>query len=157
MKRITRSRDGDEAKLCWGRLDTIENILGDDYDLERLKELVEADREGRCMVLPFKVGDTLYYIGGACEMLIKSATVEEMYIEDEVLVGVSSGSEFFTLQEKEWYETEKDALKSWNTRPAPPIGRCGECRNWNEGDCYRQELTKSTDYCSYFEPRERLL
>ncbi len=109
MKRITRSRDGDEAKLCWGRLDTIENILGDDYDLERLKELVEADREGRCMVLPFKVGDTLYYIGGACEMLIKSATVEEMYIEDEVLVGVSSGSEFFTLQEKEWYETEKDA------------------------------------------------
>ena len=91
------------------RLQEIENILGDDYDLERLKELVEADREGRCMVLPFKVGDTLYYIGGACEMLIKSATVEEMYIEDEVLVGVSSGSEFFTLQEKEWYETEKDA------------------------------------------------
>lgn len=53
--------------------------------------------------------------------------------------------------------TTRDALKSWNTRPAPPIGRCGECRNWNEGDCYRQELTKSTDYCSYFEPRERLL
>lgn len=78
MKRLTRSRDGDEAKLCWGRLDTIENILGDDYDLEYLKELVQADRE-------------------------------EMYIEDEVLVGVSSGSEFFTLQEKEWYETEKDA------------------------------------------------
>ena len=91
------------------RLQEIENILGDNYDLERLKELVEADREGRCMVLPFKVGDTLCYIGGACEMLIKSATVEEMYIEDEVLVGVSSGSEFFTLQEKEWYETEKDA------------------------------------------------
>lgn len=44
MKRITRSRDGDEAKLCWGRLDTIENILGDDYDLERLKELVEKDK-----------------------------------------------------------------------------------------------------------------
>ena len=91
------------------RLREIENILGDEYDLEHLKELVQADREGKCVVLPFKVGDTLYYIGGACEMLIKSATVEEMYIEDEVLVGVSSGSEFFTLQEKEWYETEKDA------------------------------------------------
>ena len=113
MKRITN------PKTLWDvlgkvynavyRLQEIENILGDDYDLERLKELVEADREGRCMVLPFKVGDTLYYIGGACEMLIKSAAVEEMYIEDEVLVGVSSGSEFFTLQEKEWYETEKDA------------------------------------------------
>lgn len=47
MKRITRSRNWDEDKLCWGRLDTIENILGDDYDLEHLKELVEADREGK--------------------------------------------------------------------------------------------------------------
>lgn len=47
-----------------------------------------------------------------------------------------------------------DAIKSWNTRPAPPIGRCGECKNWNEGDCYRQELTEADDFCSYFEPRE---
>ena len=53
--------------------------------------------------------------------------------------------------------TTRDALKSWNTRPAPPIGRCGECKNWNGGDCNRQELTKSDDFCSYFEPRERLL
>lgn len=45
MKRITRSRDWDEAKLCWGRLDTIENILGDEYDLDHLKELVEVDRQ----------------------------------------------------------------------------------------------------------------
>lgn len=30
--------------------------------------------------------------------------------------------------------TTRDALKSWNTRPAPPIGRCGECKNWNGGD-----------------------
>lgn len=67
MKRITRSRDWDEAKLCWGRLDTIENILGDEYNLEYLKRLVQAEREGKCVVLPFKVGDTLYYIGGACE------------------------------------------------------------------------------------------
>lgn len=49
--------------------------------------------------------------------------------------------------------TTRDALKSWNTRPAPPIGRCGECKNWSEGDCYRQELTKADDYCSYFQPK----
>lgn len=53
-----------------------------------------------------------------------------------------------------WRKSEEDALKAWNTRPAPPIGRCGECKNWNGGDCYRQELTKSDDFCSYFEPRE---
>ena len=50
--------------------------------------------------------------------------------------------------------SRKQALKLWNARPAPPIGRCGECKNWSEGDCYRQELTKADDYCSYFEPRE---
>lgn len=54
-------------------------------------------------------------------------------------------------------ENKKEVLKAHNTRPAPPVGRCGECKNWNGGDCYRQELTKSDDFCSYFEPRERLL
>lgn len=34
------------------RLGAIEDILGDEYDLDRLRELVEADREGRCVVLP---------------------------------------------------------------------------------------------------------
>lgn len=28
------------------------DILGDNYDLDRLRELVEADRDGRCVVLP---------------------------------------------------------------------------------------------------------
>lgn len=34
------------------RLGSIEDILGADYDLNRLRELVEADRAGRCVVLP---------------------------------------------------------------------------------------------------------
>lgn len=42
------------------RLMDIEEILGDEYDLDRLRELVEANREGRCVVLP-KDG-MVYYI-----------------------------------------------------------------------------------------------
>ena len=42
--------------------ETLSDILGDDYDLDRLRELVEADRDGRCVVLPCKIGDTLYRI-----------------------------------------------------------------------------------------------
>lgn len=38
----------------------IEDILGKDYDLDRLRELVEADRDGRCVVLPCKVGGSLW-------------------------------------------------------------------------------------------------
>lgn len=36
---------GDHADL----LASIEDILGDDYALERLRELAQADREGRCV------------------------------------------------------------------------------------------------------------
>lgn len=44
----------DCVKDMASRLALIENILGDDYDLDRLKELVEVDREGRCAKLPCK-------------------------------------------------------------------------------------------------------
>lgn len=30
------------------------------HDLDRLRELVEADQEGRCVVLPVKIGDRVY-------------------------------------------------------------------------------------------------
>lgn len=42
------------------RLAAIEDILGDEYDLDRLRELAKADREGRCVVLPCKVEDDVY-------------------------------------------------------------------------------------------------
>ena len=32
-----------------------------DYDLDRLEELVKADKDGRLVVLPCKVGDTVYF------------------------------------------------------------------------------------------------
>ena len=47
-------------RRLWERLSSIEDILGDDYDLDRLRELVEADRGGRCVVLPCKVGESLW-------------------------------------------------------------------------------------------------
>ena len=36
------------------RLAAIEDILGDEYDLYELKELFQAKREGRCVVLPVR-------------------------------------------------------------------------------------------------------
>ena len=42
------------------RLAAIEDILGDEYDLDELKEVVQAKREGRCVVLPCKVEDDVY-------------------------------------------------------------------------------------------------
>ena len=42
-----------DDRTIYDSLAAIEDILGDDYDLDRLRELVEADRDGRCVVLPF--------------------------------------------------------------------------------------------------------
>ena len=54
MKRLTEKRDtplvmsmwpGDSQSLrIYNRLAAIEDILGDEYDLDRLRELVEADK-----------------------------------------------------------------------------------------------------------------
>lgn len=44
------------------RLAAIEDILGDEYDLDRLRELAQADREGRCFVFRFGFGETVYRI-----------------------------------------------------------------------------------------------
>lgn len=32
-----------------------------------------------------------------------------------------------------------------------PVVRCKDCKHWNNGDCYRIELTRPDDYCSYGE------
>ena len=61
-------RQGDAGcKTCpiakaFDRLAAIEDILGDEYDLDRLRELAQADREGRCVVLPAGIGDTVHHI-----------------------------------------------------------------------------------------------
>ena len=50
------------------RLAEIEDILGPVYDLARIRELVEADRDGQCVVLPCKFGDPVYRIYDDCTL-----------------------------------------------------------------------------------------
>ena len=66
-------------------------------------------------------------------------------------------------------------IGKWNTRPAPTIGRCKDCSNWNKADnagherlgnfvCACSEwsdaengytrYTVPDDFCSYFEPKD---
>ena len=58
------------------------------------------------------------------------------------------------------YGTFKDTLAKWNTRPAPPVGRCKDCINaTNPGsnivfcDYFERDMMLD-DFCSCFEPRE---
>lgn len=52
----------ESAKAKALRVSEIEAILGDDYDLDRLRELVQSDRDGRCVVL--LSNDDVYTIRG---------------------------------------------------------------------------------------------
>ena len=40
------------------------------------------------------------------------------------------------------------------TADVVPVIRCKDCKHWNNGDCYRIELTRPDDYCSYGERRD---
>ena len=72
MKRLTEQRDYSLTMSMWAgeskdlriynRLAEIENILGDDYDLERLKELVDADRENRVAICPIEIRTLLFLV-----------------------------------------------------------------------------------------------
>ena len=58
MKRLTERLENGAINVKYAsqhetaihRLVTIEDILGDKYDLDELREMVQAKREGRCVV-----------------------------------------------------------------------------------------------------------
>lgn len=66
----------------------LEDILGDNYDLARLREMVEADREERCVVLPCK--DWLDIVFGDQEVFYG---IDAEYIENPIRqISVDSSS-----------------------------------------------------------------
>lgn len=50
--------NGVHEQVAFDRLAQIEDILGDEYDLDRLKELVEADKDGR-LYMENKAGERI--------------------------------------------------------------------------------------------------
>lgn len=61
------------------------------------------------------------------------------------------------------HSTQQKAIEYWNTRPAPPVGRCKDCRWYEYGKAWYPycnhpdglaNSVKTTDFCSYFEPKE---
>ena len=66
-REVCERQEDNGCKTCpiakaFDRLAAIEDILGDEYDPDKLMELVQAKRKGRCIVLPCKKGDTVWRI-----------------------------------------------------------------------------------------------
>ena len=112
MERITSNRTWEEAQYnlanekgyssIWLRLNMIEDILGEDYDLERLRELVEADRDGRCVVLLRKPYYKLY--SGEEIYIVEDGEVYMDHVQEVDL----SESDHEKNKVEAWYYTGND-------------------------------------------------
>ena len=99
-----------EATAIVDRLAAIEDILGDEYDLGKLMELVQAKRKGRCIVLPCKKGDTVWRIvHDAAPHITKDRCTDIKYenrdiwvhlIGDRVMGGWNFGKLLFLTREE---------------------------------------------------------
>ena len=69
-------------------------------EAERLRELAEADKDGRCVVLPCKVGDTVWRIVRDGEPHITRDEVRDMYFADDMTLCVELVGGRVTFTEK---------------------------------------------------------
>ena len=56
----TKGKERPSYMDLYQRLTAIEDILGEEYDLDELREMVQVKRDGRCVVLPCKIDDDVY-------------------------------------------------------------------------------------------------
>ena len=159
VKRLTVKPEHDPTgrqfswALCHERLSSIEDILGDDYDLgqlsvlvnqrmtmredvaarmkmvggiplDRLRELVEANQEGRCAVLPCKPGGHMFEIfcGKVWEIIVcgfsirnKREVVDYMRMHGGYVqcAAIEMDLDLFTLEMYKTREAAEAALKGW--------------------------------------------
>lgn len=98
--------------------------------------------------------DTLGYLDSIPDSMLYITCDNCNLCSDAVVVG----------DEEEREDAEKRLIADWNTRPAPPIGKCGECKYFTQvigcvGYCgieYPERISsvEDDDFCSYFESRE---
>lgn len=93
------------------------------YCTVRLKELVEADKEGRCLMLPCKVGDTVYRVLYSCHNADHSEIKrcdecrEECDIEKTIISFVVPDldwiiTNYYAFQNGIWKTTKEEAEKA---------------------------------------------
>ena len=85
------------------------NQFGRNGAYYKLQHYEDLEEQGRLIELPCKVGDTVYYITGIHNTLIKPAKVEEVYFGDVFAVHVSTQNTSFTLVEGEFFLTKEEA------------------------------------------------
>ena len=86
---------GENAGYLWDFAQAAENMT-----VGRLKEIAEADKDGRCVVLPCKVGDTVWRIVRDGEPHITRDEVRDMYFADDMTLCIELVGGRATFTEK---------------------------------------------------------
>ena len=118
MKRLTKRLPNgvihvDFAKQkesVMGRLASIEDILGDEYDLDELREMVQAKREGK--IPKYTIGDTVYdRFGNAWE--VTAVELHSMRTKNEWLYrcGHKGTDDYRALWHFEAFPSKEAALR----------------------------------------------
>lgn len=118
-------------------------------NLERRAQLGDREAQEECtrqgIVLPCQCG-------GEAKFVASDPFLQFWWVIRCTECGTQTGSR----------PTDRAALAAWNTRQAPPIGRCGDCaysqnikpnrKGFNICPASGMEITNA-DFCSYFEPK----
>ena len=145
-------------------------------DLERRALLGDAEAQRECtekgmaLACPFCGGPATaksqrvqYGLSGT--IISCKKCMVQLYSPDQKAVSTPDGVRNMPIENH-----ERIGIGRWNTRPAPPIGRCGECKHstnpaaltmiygepgtltCHHGPCNRRNVNEN-DFCSYFEPK----
>ena len=62
----------------------------------------------------------------------------------------------FSLQDYPWVDVDDyyEIAMRLPAVDAVEVVRCKDCKYWDFGDCFRQELTRPDDFCSYGERKD---
>lgn len=92
---------GMTPEQCENAKAIIESAFSDDTSkAERIRELLKADKDGRLVVLPCKVGDTVYRIVRDTDPHITRDEVRNMYFADDMTLCVELVGGRIILPEK---------------------------------------------------------
>ena len=76
-KNLPKEPDREELLHLWL---AVTGVLGEDYDLDRIRELLKSDRDGRCVVLP-KDGMVYYIEEAGGEKWVANKPIQQITVK----------------------------------------------------------------------------
>lgn len=113
-------------------------------DLERRALLGDREAQDECtekgIVLPCHCGgEARLFVNDGVKVICLKCGTQSKILVDSMTIKTNA---------------IKSVIKSWNTRTAPPVGRCGTCSHQTSCKRWVYSCFTDDDYCSDYKPKE---